>query len=151
MPSIIKKGETGDSLAANDADLFAWTIDGSLQNGGLNLYIVGAGNHSESGTAADVDNYGLVAQVGYMVVPDKFEPFLRYEVMMFDKALGFVEDDVSLVTFGANYYLNDNVEFTFDVIWALDPIPTDSLNAGLLADGVEEDQIVARAQFQLKF
>ncbi|MEE9129132.1 MAG: hypothetical protein V3T84_03875 [Phycisphaerales bacterium] len=71
--------------------------------------------------------------------------------MMFDKALGFVEDDVSLVTFGANYYLNDNVEFTFDIIWALDPIPTDSLNAGLLADGVEEDQIVARAQLQLKF
>ncbi len=61
-----QKGETGDSLAANDVDLFGWTIDGSLQDGGFNLYIAGAGNHSESDTAADIDNYGFVAQVGYI-------------------------------------------------------------------------------------
>ncbi|MCH8824050.1 MAG: hypothetical protein IH984_11145 [Planctomycetes bacterium] len=146
-----QSGESGDSLAANDVDLFGWTIDGSIQNGGFNLFVAAAGNHTESDTAVDIDNYGFVVQAGYMVVPDKFEPFLRYEVMMFDELLGLVEDDVNLITFGANYYLNDNVELTFDIVWALDPIPGDSLNAGLLADGVEEDQIVARAQVQLKF
>lgn len=45
-----QEGETGDSLAANDVNLFGWTIDGSLQSGGFNLYVAGAGNHSESDT-----------------------------------------------------------------------------------------------------
>ena len=97
------------------------------------------------------DDYGVVVQLGYMLVADKIEPFVRYELLSFDKARGYVENDVNLITAGANYHVNSNFKFGFDVVWALDPVPTDSFNAGLLADGVEEDQIVVRAQAQLKF
>ena len=144
-------GEAGDSDPANDVDRFNWTIDGSLENNGFNVYLAVAGSNSESSAAADIDNWGFVAQGGYMAIADTLEPFLRYEYLVFDSDLGFVEDEVSLVTVGTNYHLNSRAKLAFDIIWALDPIPTDSLNAGLLADGVEDGQVVVRAQMQLKF
>lgn len=71
--------------------------------------------------------------------------------MSFDSAHLYVSDSVSLITFGTNYHVNERLKLAFDVVFALDPIPTDSLNAGILADGVEDGQIVVRAQTQLKF
>lgn len=144
------KGETGDLSPANNLEsLFSWTIDGSVQYKGWNFYGALAGESSESDTG-DIDNYGFVAQGGYMVT-DNWEPFLRYEYMSFDNALGYVSDSVSLITFGTNYHVNERLKLAFDVVFALDPIPTDSVNAGILADGVEDGQIVVRAQTQLKF
>ena len=71
--------------------------------------------------------------------------------MIFDGDLGFVADEIHLVTVGANCHLSQMAKVAFDLVWALDPVPTDSLNAGLLADGKKDNQVIARAQVQLKF
>lgn len=146
-----QRGESGDAVVANDVDLLAWTIDGSIENDGVHLYFAAAGEHFEADTGADTDNYGFLVQLGSMVIPDKFEPFVRYEFIRFDGNLGFIANEVSLVTVGANYHLNKSAKIALDAVWAMDPVPTDSLNAGLLADGTKDDQFVVRAQVQLKF
>jgi hypothetical protein len=144
-------GEHGDDVAGNDTDLLHWTADASYENNGLAVYFAFASNHSESSTTTDIDNTGWVVQAGYMLVPDKIEPFVRYETMSFDSDLGYVEDDVSMITVGVNIHNGTHGKFAVDMIYAMDPIPADSLNAGLLADGTKDGQVVARAQYQLKF
>ena len=62
-------GETGDSVAANDVDLFAWTVDGSVEDGGFNIFFAVAGEHFDANGTADMDNYGVVVQAGYMAIP----------------------------------------------------------------------------------
>jgi len=142
-------GESGGMVGTED--LFAWTVDGSFESSGFNLFFSVAGNHTDVNTGLDIDNYGAVVQLGYMAVPDKIEVFGRYEHLSFDSDLGYVEDDVTMLTLGANYHINSHAKIAFDTIYALDPIPNDSPGAGLLADGVEDGQIVARLQFQLAF
>ncbi len=145
-----QKGESGDSDPANDVDKFMWTIDGSAEWGGLNAFAAVAGHHTNPGTGSSLGDYGAVAQIGYMAVPDRVETFFRWEFMSFDNNRNFVDDDVHLLTVGANYHFNSKAKFGLDAIWAMDAIPMDSPNAGILADGVEDGQIVLRAQLQLK-
>ncbi len=144
-------GESGDSVAANDVDAVMWTVDASVEWKRLNLFIAAAGNHADSGTSSDLDDHGIVAQGGYMTASGTWEPFLRYEFLSFDRDRGYVAKEVSLVTVGTNYHCSKRLKLGLDVVWALDAMPTDSLNAGLLADGVEENQVVARVQAQVKF
>lgn len=140
-------------------DLFVWTLDASVETNGLNVFGAVMGSHaSGSGSAADSDDYGFVVQGGYMVIPDKLEPFVRYEYMDGDSI-----QQTSLVTIGANYYLNKhNAKFTVDAVWALDSIDSSALmpfggstsisGLGLKDDSSgEEDQLAVRAQFQLLF
>lgn len=146
-----ESGEPGDAVAANDYNLFAWTVDGSYENNGVHLYAAVAGEHFDNVGSADIDNYGVVAQAGYLIPDTPYEPFVRGEMMFFDGDLGYTSDEVALITFGTNYHVNPRVKLAGDVVWALDPVPTDSPNAGILADGVEDNQIVLRMQLQLKF
>ncbi len=81
----------------------------------------------------------------------RLEPFLRYEVMLFDDANGYSDDTVRMLTGGANFHLNPLLEFGADVMYAFDSVPTDSANAGWLADGGGDGQVVVRLQAQLKF
>ena len=149
--SHYQRGESGDAVAANDVDLLAWTIDGSIENNGVHVYFAAAAERFEADGAADTDNYGFLVQIGSMVIPDKLEPFVRYECVRFDGNLGFITNEVSLVTIGVNVHLNKSAKLALDAVWAMDPIPTDSLNAGLLADGTKDGQLAVRAQLQLKF
>ncbi len=144
-------GESGDTVAANDVNSFMWTVDASTEWDGLNIACAIAGNHTDpgQGTGSDMDDYGIVVQGGYM--GKVLEPFLRYESLSFDEDHGYVSEDVSLVTLGANYHATSHFKVGCDVVWALDPMPTDSLNAGLLADGTKDNQVVIRIQGQLKF
>jgi len=159
-------GETGDSSLNND--FFAWTIDASFETQGLNVFAAFIGHHTDvesDSFADDSDLYGVVVQGGYMIVPDKLEPFIRYEYIDLDEpdhsvAVGTpaststrYDDEISIVTVGANYYLNrHNAKFTVDVVWALDPLPIAQTGLGLLVDDPgSDDQVALRAQFQLLF
>ena len=144
-------GEPGDAVATNDYRLFAWTVDGSYENNGLHLYAAVAGEHFDNVGTANIDNFGVVAQGGYLIPDTKYEPFLRGEVMFFDDNNGYVDDTVRMLTTGVNYHVNSNVKLAGDVVWAMDAVPTDSLNAGILADGVKDNQLVFRLQLQMKF
>lgn len=169
-------GETGDSQAASRRmytgmtylydNFWSWTVDGSIEVSGLNIYAAGMGQHFEGTGAAmvgattgavDLDHYGFIIQAGYMVIPDKFEPFVRYEWIDVDDALW--NDAVSIITVGFNWYINKhNTKFTFDVLYALDELNGASApggvssGLGLLTDGSGEDgQIAVRSQLQLQF
>ena len=138
-------------MTSNDFKLFAWTVDASYEANGLHIYGAVAGKHYSNTSTADTDNVGAILQAGYRIPNGRYEPFARGEVLFFDENLGYVEDTVKLLTLGTNYHYNSNVKFAGDLVWAMDPIPTDSLNAGLLADGVEDNQVSLRLQVQVKF
>lgn len=148
--------ETG-STADNDKFL-AWTVDGLVKWEGLNVFASFSGLHTDYEADPNVDDYGLVVQGGYMVIPDKLEPFVRYELLMLDD-----EPDVNILTVGANYYIRKhNAKLSVDVVWVMDPMDIGSNyrfsgqgnpnGSGLgLIGSTEEDMVAVRAQFQLLF
>lgn len=161
--------ETG-STGENDS-FFAYTADASLEMAGLNIYGAFAGAHASDDDNKAVhdsrDHYGFLVQAGYMVIPDKLEPFVRYEYLDLENTPTDSEY-INIITAGANYYImKHSAKVTLDVVWALDPlVPVGGLRPagsssynstalGLLPDLASHDdyenQIVVRAQFQLLF
>lgn len=167
-------------------DFITWVLDGALEYQGFSLYAAFAGTHINGnddmapiwGTTLAANHYGAMLQASYMVVPDKFEPFVRYEWLNTDfrgvgAPVGPAADvTTNLITFGANYYIKKHqAKLTVDVVMALDPLSGRSLGLtggttasagnvspgvtsgrGLLADGVGQDsQVAIRVQFQLLF
>lgn len=148
-----EEGETGDDF--DNDNFFAWTVDGSLEVSGLNLFAAVVGLHTDFEFGDDVDLYGYVVQGGYQIIPDKFEIFARWEMLDLDD---LDIDDIHLITLGGNWYINKHqTKLTVDVVWALDEIPSGVsaltgpasglTTLGLLtdADG-EEDQVALRTQ-----
>jgi hypothetical protein len=165
--------ETGDTvgdpavtLVGHTYDTFMWTVDASAECHGANIYaaVVGASYDAEGAVSPEPDPLGVIVQGGYHFIPDRLEGFIRWEFIDLDDPT-IVEDDINLLTFGANYYLNRHrSKFTIDLVWALDPLPAESsLTAvngrsdrlaplGLLPDATgEEDQFALRTQFTLLF
>lgn len=125
-----------------------YTIDASIESKGLSIFGALSGyNYDGDNGNGDNDAIGAMAQIAYMVVPDKFEPFARMEYMLFNGS-----DETKLATVGFNYYLaKHNAKFTGDVVWAMDPI-NGSSGLGLLGDtGNQDNQMAVRVQFQLLF
>jgi hypothetical protein len=161
-------GETGAGAQEALDDFFVWTIDGSIEYEGLNLYAAFMGLHTDAADDApagtEADHYGLVVQGGYMVVPDTLEPFVRYELLMLDDdaITAGLDDDLNIITAGVNYYIKKHdAKFTLDVVWLLDSTNgyTSAFGTGSISDGLglaedatgKEDQMAIRAQFQLLF
>lgn len=168
-------GESGSVNELNeDDDFLVWTLDGSMEWGGFNLFAAIAGFHTGlDGSASDIinnlDMYGAVIQAGYMVIPAKLEPFARFEWIDLDGNIdeGDDTDQMVLLTLGANYYLNRHrAKFTFDVLWLFNQLPDSEWlgiqsnfanDAGLGALGLRQDQfrrdnqVVIRGQFQVLF
>lgn len=160
-------GETGDGNAsAMTAELgpydsfFQWTADALLKVKGIGIAAAVYGWHfdaSAGNALGDTDHYAATVQVGVMVVPDKFEPFARYEWLGIDDALA--TNDLHIATFGFNWYFRKHhAKLTADLVWAMSNINTTSTlgfgltGIGLLPDAAgETDQIVVRVQFQLLF
>ena len=161
-------GEAGDNAFVNDPDYLAWTVDASFENEGLNLYTAYVGTEVDYQAAAppnDEQHNGWIVQGGYMVIPDKFEPFARYEYIN----VAGIPDDVHILTVGGNWYLNKHAaKITVDLVYAMDALNTinnsvvgasvglgqngTSSGLGLRPDdGNEDGQIALRAQLQLLF
>lgn len=165
-------GEQGQGT--HGPDVLKWTTDVSGKFGGWNAFaaLMGQtfnanGSGGQGGIPADLDNtsqLGVVTQAGLFVVPDKVELFSRYEWLFFDDVYyrndggnvqsgsgSVAEDDLSIVTLGVNYYLlKQNAKVTFDVQYALDPIPVTSNAQGLLATP-DSGEVIVRGQFTLSF
>lgn len=142
-------GEYG--TGAEEVETFSWTIDGSAEFGQANVaaYIVGLHTDPNATAASEFDQYGVVVQGGFHIVPDKFEIYGRWEWMDFDGATA--DDELNLVTIGFNYYFrNHGWKWSTDIIFALDAVPASSTNHGLLADALgDEDQWAIRSQMQI--
>lgn len=142
---------SGDTAPYDDFKLFAWTVDGSYQNENIHVYAAIAGRHTERPAAPSINNMGFVVQAGYRPEGRPLEPFARYEMLFFDEDNGYSDNEVKLLTLGLNYHVNPMMKIAGDVVWAMDSMPTDSANAGLLADGMKDNQVALRIQAQLKF
>lgn len=148
---------TGGFPTADGDDKLIWTMDALFKSNGLGASVAAFGQAgSDDSAATDIpEDIGLVAQVGYMVIPDKLEPFVRWE-HFFNDSTAAGEDDFDIVTFGFNWYQAKHAsKFTLDFVWVLDEVParvgmSDSLGLRNTA-GEDEDQFVIRAQYQLLF
>lgn len=145
-------GESGTTAA--DDKVIVWTVDGSIEVDGLNLYIAYVGASTDVDTGTDVEPWGLVVQGGYNIPlsnGESVEPFVRWEHLDTDSP-SLTDDEIDLLTLGVNYYLNGhNAKLSVDTIYAFDSLPSSGFSGlGLLPDASgEEDQFVLRAQFQL--
>jgi len=151
QPALAASSLFNPTMATIGVDqILSWTVDGSIESNGMNLFASVTGLHYNTiNGASNIDAYGIVVQGGYMLIPDKLEPFARWEWIDPD-----VRHPINLVTVGANYYLNKHhAKFTADLVWALNSLESaNSSGLGLLPDTSGEDgQFAVRGQFQLLF
>jgi hypothetical protein len=149
--------ETGEGDKNADTNLYRWTLDAGFKSNGFGaaFAIFGEGGDLNTTTARD-ENIGLVGQVSYMVVPDTFEPFFRWEHFIDDGKTVATDHDFDIVTFGFNWYQHKhNSKFTLDVVYILDDLDVSlSSGLGLRTNGGlngEEGEMAIRAQYQLLF
>lgn len=162
---------TGTVGVDSDAgQAFSWTIDGSLEGDGWNVFGAFIGRHADADfnatipgavATSSVDEFAFVLQGGIYVTED-IEPFLRWDALLPDDVAGGGSDDMfNVLTVGANWYLHGHAaKFTFDLQWFIDE-PADSnfgslglpanTGIGYLGSGMEDSEFVLRAQFQLLF
>lgn len=155
----------GRPMATND-DFLLWTADLSLEGDGLGVMIAGYGKLRWNEATADTNDFGFLAEAGYMIVPDRLEPFGRYEWIRTDPDSpvvtgGGTKGSTHIVTAGLNWYhVRHRSKFTIDLVYALDPITAnlahsgagDSSGLGLQTDAAGQDgQWALRTQYQLKW
>lgn len=162
-------GETGSSPGGGNSghndNFLVWTADISFEKEGLSLFGAIAGFHTDLDVADNFDMYGAVLQASYMAVPDKIEPFVRFEWIDLDGRNAPADNDIYIVTAGFNYYIHrHHAKFTADVMWVASDLPdssvlglqdNDGFDQSLGAIGLRADdgrnQFVIRIQFQLMF
>lgn len=176
-----KYGEASNSVAGvggfDGTKVMGFTVDASAKFAGFSLfgsfvyqsYEAGSGLSNVGGVNYDGEKWNpwaVVVQAGYSL-NDEWELFARYTEGNGDG--GFTTGDStlpalfnvgaeggnpSIITVGANYFINDNVKFTVD--WGINMADNMSIFAGNEAStGWESsntsDQWVLRAQLQLLF
>ena len=103
---------------------------------------------------------GLLVEAGYMIIPDKLEPFVRWEYLDYDSV---TLNELQAVTVGFNWYIRGhNAKFSTDLIWVYDgDVVANNFgndpgtsNLGMTGSGSSannDDIFVLRSQFQLLF
>jgi len=163
----------GGPTSANTKDIRA-TADFLFKAAGANVSGAVVYDHlyQDDNSAPPVghhDWYAFVLQAGYMIIPDKLEPFARYEYLQFNDgydqgSLVITQVHPELLTLGVNYYIaKHRAKFTLDTTYAFVGIAnspggtSDLLSDGSYADafagapGPHSDQILVRGQLQLMF
>jgi len=159
-----QKGESGTPF--NEPQLLVFTIDGSVQGDGWNVFgsytyrdFTDTGIPSLDGAKQQ----GVVFQGGFYIT-DPVELYARYEWADLNQGV----ENVQIITFGANWYVNSNVKATMDFGYAIDGISaivvpdtngiaSDGRSYGWRADGIdsngesEDGQWTVRGQIQLTF
>lgn len=152
--------------AFDHVTVYGLTADLSMKFGGLSLF--GAfvwQNFQDNGAGVD-DNksnpLGLVLQGGYSL-NDQWELFARYSFANNDTQAvgaappmpGGTEAKLSIVTIGANYFINDNVKFTVDFGLNMEDAMIGDWASNTAGNGWRatnsNDEWVLRAQLQLLF
>jgi hypothetical protein len=170
-------------LSFDGTQVWGVTADISAKFGGFSLFASGVWQNYDPDYGSDVaglnaaglsgdsyDPWGIVLQAGYSL-NDQWELFARYEEgnasfenLFNANLLGAIGRDLSaaltdggnpsILTIGANYFINDNVKFTVD--WGInfadqmDLFSQEPSNTGWESSD-DSDQWVLRAQVQLLF
>jgi len=146
--------------SANPESGLAWTLDALYKTGGLGLTAAIFGNHTDSSTASDTDQFGVYVQGDYKLTKT-WDVFARWEHINDDTA---GTEDLQAITFGVNNHITKNAKFTGDVVYIYagdNPVAAGNfINGGELSSGLgltgtgfsdAEDQIALRLQLQLLF
>ncbi|PQO36656.1 hypothetical protein [Blastopirellula marina] len=152
--------EHGDTDPMNDqAGLISYATELTYESHGFAAFGSFVGRHSLV-EGQDINQFGGLCQVSYQVIPDHWEPFMRYEYIWFD---GFTDvgaginpvndSNLNIVAAGFNWYFHrQGFKFTIEAMHAFNEIPFSSPNTGFLADEAgESGQTVLRSQIQLFF
>lgn len=139
-----------------DNKFYGYTVDANVKGDGWSAFgaFMSTTNDPDGGTK--VTDFGHVLQAAFRIPESKWELFGRWDGVYADSDRPN-DEDFHTITFGANYYMHGHAaKFTVDVQWFLDAIAdndvvTANTGIGLLGDGVEEDELGIRAQFQLLF
>jgi hypothetical protein len=167
----LEAGETGASAGSggktgSNDNFLMWTVDGSIEKDGFNLFASFVGLHTDLESGHQLNAYGAVIQAGYMIIPDKLEPYARIEWIDLDGRNTTGKNDLVILTFGTNYYVHRHrAKLSADVMWVVNEMPgsnvvgtqddIDGFDQGLGHLGLRQagkgDQWVLRLQFQLLF
>lgn len=138
---------------SGDMDRFLGTVDMQWETaGGLGVY--GAGLIEYFDTDEEVTNWGVIAQVSYLMNP-QWELFGRGDAIFYDFDQVAGEDTFYELTLGVNYYLGTNgsaghrAKITVDATWLPSGTPGGHSGIGILGQETDEDQVIIRGQFQL--
>lgn len=151
--------------AGDNDDLYAYTVDYSIEGDGWNAFAAFMGNSTDAGTTggADGDNFGFVVQGG-LNLDEANELYARYDYLGADDGLVGMNDELSTITVGWNHYVHAHAaKLTVDLNWVLDeginPAAGTGGGGGFFINnpGIgylgsnDSDEIYIRAQFQLLF
>ncbi|MEM6333557.1 MAG: porin [Planctomycetota bacterium] len=155
--------ETDDGFPFGD-EYLGWTVDGIYKTGPFSVqaaYMQGL-LHAED--QKDTTPWGVLAEAGYMLSPDKIQPFVRYEAFDTNLKGGATNH---LATAGFNWFIKKhNLKFTADAVWVVHgeelkkfaPFGSDPFSDGLgFTDGEGgggtsgDGQVVLRTQLQVLF
>lgn len=141
-------GEYG-TTDTGEIESLRWTVDGSLEQPGWNLFAAVTGQHDSRGRSAD--EIAVVVQGGVFVT-DEAELIARYEWGDPDTA---ANDDLSLLSTGVNYFFHKHqLKYSLDVGYAFNGIGSifESSALGWRQDAAGADgQVVVRTQVQMLF
>ncbi|MEM9252474.1 MAG: porin [Planctomycetota bacterium] len=148
---------TGDSFTFGD-EYLAFTADALFKTGPFSILTTFTKGLIHAASEDDETPWGVLAEAGYMVIPDTFQPYLRYEA--FDMPSGGVATN-HLVTGGFNWFFKKHsLKFTADAVWVvhgedsndIDPFGSNPYSDSLGFDGISGDgQVVLRTQLQLLY
>jgi hypothetical protein len=152
---------TTPQIGAYDSFLMA-TADVVAKYRGLTVLAAGYTWHFDlaEGNAhgASLDNYAATLQAAYQLIPERLEPYVKYDWIHVDPSLTDA-NELNTLTAGFNYYFRRHaLRLSADVLWAMNNVNTYNTlgtnlsGLGLLPDAAgRSDQIVGRAQIQVMF
>lgn len=153
-------GAGSDYTVGGDSWWLAHTVDAQAEISGAGMYIAYVGMLGELDGGQSFYDLGALAQIGYVIPGTRWEPFARYDFVIFDEsglATG-ANDFFNEFTVGVNYYFKrHSAKFTLDLTFLPDGFPTTRRTAvvgggsGMGAIESEVEQIILRGQFNLLF
>jgi phosphate-selective porin OprO and OprP len=156
-------GAAGEWDQVGDYNAYWYTADAQWEPAavsGLSVYgaLVGRDfrvNQTESDSQNNsASDWGALIQAGYMVTT-RIEPFVRYDytrlgTMSDSTADSFGTRNIHEITAGVNYYLfGQNAKFTLDLSYLPNGSPATVSGLDISSQTRDEEQWIARAQFQL--
>ena len=138
--------------AVTDYDIFLFTVDSHLKYRGFSFiadYYFRSMSRFIGAAVPDVCDHGFLLQMGYFLVPTRFELITRWSRVVGDSGtLGLLRQSADEVAGGAVWYIRGhNLRMTFDVTH-LNGAPISSSTLNILPG---DDGWLFRTQFQWRF
>ncbi len=151
-----QSGGAATSTVGNE--YIGWTVDGLFKTGPFSINAAYMGAHL-SDISPSRTPQGFLIQGGYFVIPDKLQPYLRYEFL--DQDGTAPNDNINIITGGFNYYFEKHaLKFTADVVYVISGNSDQRIRpfgASDFSDGLGfgtfsgEGNVVFRTQLQFLF